>query len=214
MRKQRCRSAANYAADQPLCFCYIDYTNPLLHKSEISSLLPSSVALQPGLCWTWSETPQTDFLMMQLISTNLVSCAANLIPYGPGFQPGASLSIILLTRELTGKFSNCLECSEIKKFLTVKTYKIYIYYIMYINPYVTNGLSHPYHLDESTFFFRGIRSNFLFFISLLNEKHVSKQNSPRWDAAFSQFVPFCLPMSHRKDARLIWVKHSILANCI
>ena len=28
-----------------------------------------------------------------------------------------------------------------------------------LNPLVTNGLSHPYHLDESTFIFRDIRSN-------------------------------------------------------
>ena len=36
---------------------------------------------------------------------------------------------------------------------------------------------------------------------------VSKQNSPRWDAAFCgiNLKLFCLPMSHKKDARLIWV---------
>ena len=32
----------------------------------------------------------------------------------------------------------------------------------YINPPVTNGLSHPYQLDESTFIFRDIRSDFSF----------------------------------------------------
>ena len=31
-----------------------------------------------------------------------------------------------------------------------------------VNPFVTNGLSHPYQLDESTFIFRGIGSNFSF----------------------------------------------------
>ena len=31
-------------------------------------------------------------------------------------------------------------------------------------PLVTNGLSHPYYLDESTFIFRGIRSDFSFLI--------------------------------------------------
>ena len=41
-----------------------------------------------------------------------------------------------------------------------------------------NGISHPYHLDEATFISRVIRSNFSFLI------HESKQNSPRWDAAF------------------------------
>ena len=33
---------------QRLCFRYIDCTIPLLSKSEILSLLPSSVAVQPG----------------------------------------------------------------------------------------------------------------------------------------------------------------------
>ena len=31
------------------------------------------------------------------------------------------------------------------------------------NPLVTNGLSHPYHLDESTFILRGVRSIFFSF---------------------------------------------------
>ena len=40
---------SNYAADQRLCFRYLDRTFNLLFKSKISSLLPSSVAAQPGL---------------------------------------------------------------------------------------------------------------------------------------------------------------------
>ena len=48
-------------ADQRLCFRYAGSTIPILPKSEISSLLPSSVAVQPGLCRTWSETPKTGF---------------------------------------------------------------------------------------------------------------------------------------------------------
>ena len=46
----------NREADQRLCFRYIDSTIPLLSKSEISNLEPSSVAVQPGLCRTRSET--------------------------------------------------------------------------------------------------------------------------------------------------------------
>ena len=48
-------------ADQRLCFCYIDSTIPLLPKSKISSLYPSSVTVQPGLCRTWSETRRPVF---------------------------------------------------------------------------------------------------------------------------------------------------------
>ena len=54
-------------ADQRLCFRYTDSTVPLLPKYEISSLWPSSVAVQPGLCGTWSETPKTGFLTTKLI---------------------------------------------------------------------------------------------------------------------------------------------------
>ena len=35
-------------ADQRLCFRYLESMIPLLSKSEISSLWPSSVAVQPG----------------------------------------------------------------------------------------------------------------------------------------------------------------------
>ena len=51
----------NREADQRLCFRYIDSMIPLLSKSETSSLLPSSVAVQPSLCRTRSETSTLDF---------------------------------------------------------------------------------------------------------------------------------------------------------
>ena len=47
---------SNCTADQHLCFHYTDSTIPLLSKFKISSLWPSSVILQAGLCRTWSET--------------------------------------------------------------------------------------------------------------------------------------------------------------
>ena len=56
---------SNCAADQCLCFCFIDSTPPLLPKSEISSLYPSSVAVQSSLCPTGLETPKTGFLLMR-----------------------------------------------------------------------------------------------------------------------------------------------------
>ena len=45
----------NREADQRLCFRYTGSTTPLLPKYEISSLQPSFVAVQTGLCQTWSE---------------------------------------------------------------------------------------------------------------------------------------------------------------
>ena len=56
----------NRGADQRLCFRYSDSTIPLLPKSEISSLYPSTVVLQPGLCRTWSEIMKTGFLTTRL----------------------------------------------------------------------------------------------------------------------------------------------------
>ena len=52
---------SNCTADQRLCFRYIDSTIPLLSKSEISSLLPSFVAVQPRLSRNWSETREDRF---------------------------------------------------------------------------------------------------------------------------------------------------------
>ena len=64
----------NREADQRLCFGYIDSTMPLLSIYEISSLKPSYVIVQPGLCWTWSEIPKTGFLITSLLFPH---CNAN-----------------------------------------------------------------------------------------------------------------------------------------
>ena len=63
---------SNREPDQRLCFRYMDRTIPLLPKHEIPSLQPSSAAVQPGLCRTWSETPKTDFLTKRLIHADNV----------------------------------------------------------------------------------------------------------------------------------------------
>ena len=68
MRKQDADQLhGNRGADRRLCFSYTDSAISLLPKYEISSLRPSSVAVQPGLCQTWSETPNTGFLRTRLI---------------------------------------------------------------------------------------------------------------------------------------------------
>ena len=51
----------NRAANQRLYFRYIDRKIPLLPKSEISSLWPSSEAVQPGLCRTLVGNPEARF---------------------------------------------------------------------------------------------------------------------------------------------------------
>ena len=56
----------NHEADQRFCFRYTDSTIPLLIKSEIFSLEPSCVVVQPGLYRTWSKTPNTGYLRTRL----------------------------------------------------------------------------------------------------------------------------------------------------
>ena len=82
---------------------------------------------------------------------------------------------------------------------------------VHINPFVTNGLSYLYHLDESIFIFRDIRSfnfsQFLFHFSMkiFSANRIAPDGTPCFSA--SHLGLFCLPMSHIKDARRILVKY-------
>ena len=75
-------------------------------------------------------------------------------------------------------------------------------------PLVTNGFSHPYRLDGFALISRGIRGifSFLFHFSMnfLSANRIAPDGTPRFAA--SHLGLFCLPMSHIKDASLIWVK--------
>ena len=79
-----------------------------------------------------------------------------------------------------------------------------IYNAVLINPYLTNGFSHHYQLDESTFIFRGVSSDFKFLshfsMKFLQANRIAPDGTPRSSA--SHLGLFCLPMSHKRDARL------------
>ena len=72
---------------------------------------------------------------------------------------------------------------------------------MNLNPYLMNGFSHHYQLGESTFF---CRSDFYFLshfpIKFLCANRIAPDGMPR--SAASHLGLCCLPMSHKKDARL------------
>ena len=68
-------------ADQRLCVYYADSTIPLLYKSKISSLKPSSVTVQAGLCRTWSEPKIVNFLTHRLISSKTPGGTKRTIQY-------------------------------------------------------------------------------------------------------------------------------------
>ena len=82
----------NREADQRLCFRYLDSTLPLLPKSKVSSLWPSPVAVQPGLCQTWSEST---LLVFSCCGSNILRAKRHKTSYKPchkkislqGFQP-------------------------------------------------------------------------------------------------------------------------------
>ena len=74
-----------------------------------------------------------------------------------------------------------------------------------LNPYLANGFYHHYQLDESTFIIRGVKSDFYFLshfsMKFLCANRIAPDGTPR--SAASHLGLFCLPMSHKKDARLI-----------
>ena len=73
------------------------------------------------------------------------------------------------------------------------------------NPLVTNELYQPYHLAESIFLFMDIGSKFLFLFSMkiISANRIAPDGTPHFAA--SHLGLFCLPMSHKKDKKFIWV---------
>ena len=71
-----------------------------------------------------------------------------------------------------------------------------------LNPHVTNGLSHPYHFDESTFAFRGIRSDFFFHFSMkfMKANRTASDETPHF--AVSHLGLFCLSMSNKNERQV------------
>ena len=74
----------------------------------------------------------------------------------------------------------------------------------YFNPYLTNGFSHHYHLGESTFILRDISSDFefsfYFSMKFLKANRIAPDGTLHSEA--SHLGLYCLPMSHKRDARL------------
>ena len=77
-----------------------------------------------------------------------------------------------------------------------------------------NVFSHPYQLDESISKFRVIGWYFFSFLFKFKKKTQANSREPDQTPHFeaSDLVLHCLPMSHRKDARLIWVKTNIVSH--
>ena len=70
------------------------------------------------------------------------------------------------------------------------------------NPYVTNELSHPYHLDESTFVIRGIRSEFSFLCHFSMEfqqaNRIASDGTPHFAASHLGLFCCLCPIKRRQ----------------
>ena len=80
----------------------------------------------------------------------------------------------------------------------------YFTILLPIYPLVTNGLSHPYQMYESTFIFRVVKRNFSFLfhfsMNYFSANRIAPDGTPHFAASHMG------PMSNKKDARLIWVE--------
>ena len=78
------------------------------------------------------------------------------------------------------------------------------YACSFFNPYLTNGSTHHDHLGESTFIFRGVRSDLrslsCFSMKFLPANRIAPDGTPH--SAASHLGLFCLPLSHKSDTRL------------
>ena len=108
------RLHSNYAANQRLCFRQTDSTTPHLPNSEISRLEPSSVAVQPGLCGTWSGTPTTDFLTTRLKYYRL-SISASVCDIDVSTEELIQLAIFMLVIKLLNGLKRRLTCQQEKR---------------------------------------------------------------------------------------------------
>ena len=82
-----------------------------------------------------------------------------------------------------------------------------------LNPFVTNGLSHPSHLDESTFILRDTRSNIPFLFHFSMKFMQANGIAPDWTPRFVASYPglFCLHMSHKKTSGLYGLRPELEA---
>ena len=75
---------------------------------------------------------------------------------------------------------------------------------------MTNGSSHCYHLDASTFNFGGFRGDFSFLFhfsrKFLPANRIAPDVTPR--SAASHLGAILFAYVHKKDARLIWVNNN------
>ena len=76
------------------------------------------------------------------------------------------------------------------------------------NPFIPNGNFHRYRLEQSISVLRDVRWYFSFLFKFLQKIMHANSGDPDQTPHSVASDPglHCLPMSHKKDARYIWVK--------
>ena len=79
-----------------------------------------------------------------------------------------------------------------------------------INPHLPDGPFHPYQLDNTNSNFRDVWYTFFHFYLIFNRNFCKQtvktpDQTPR--SAVSDLGLHCLPRSHKRDARLLWVNN-------
>ena len=76
------------------------------------------------------------------------------------------------------------------------------------NPFLPNGISHRYQLEQSISVSRDVRCFFFIFMKIMQANSGDPYQMPH--SVASDLGLRYLPMSHIKDARHIWVKNAII----
>ena len=76
-------------------------------------------------------------------------------------------------------------------------------YLVELNTFKPNGISHSYQIDWPIFILRVVAWYFsFFFYSNFNRTSYAETV----ETLIRDLGPYCFPLSHKKDAKLIWVK--------
>ena len=124
------------------------------------------MTVQAGLCPTWSETQIVVFLMRRLKC--IINFSKNFHLFSEVVTASKEELMVITVTEIVKQLIDAHEHNKdinlnrytthyLLGHLSCKAHKVGVF-----NPYLTNGFSHYYHLGQSTFIIRDIRSDFEF----------------------------------------------------
>ena len=111
----------------------------------------------------------------------------------------AVASLVTIAKSGTEEHNAMSKLNMLEQFDIICRYCVYCF-----NPYLTKRFSHHYQLDEFTFILVVLGVIFIFLsdfsMKFLCANRIASDGTPR--SAASHLGLFCLPVSHKRDARL------------